>query len=191
MGERSRSDVLCVNTVYLCGMPSSSGLAVGGKAPDFTAPLVSPDGSVEDIALSTLLEDRPVLISFYTNDFTPDCIDEWCDFRDFGWFSANDQLQVVGISKSRVSTHKRFIDYLDLTFPLYSDTDLAIADAFGVTYRVFKLLSRSRRSCFLIDTDRVIRYKWVGDHRLDPTLATPPVPEIHEAIQREFGLVDG
>ncbi|MDY6818616.1 MAG: redoxin domain-containing protein [Halobacteriales archaeon] len=172
-------------------MPSSSGLAVGEKAPTFTAPLVSPDGTVDDVALTTLLDDRPVLLSFYTNDFTPDCIDEWCDFRDFGWFSANDTVQVVGISKSRVATHKRFIDYLDLTFPLYSDGDLSIAEAFGVKYRVFKLLSRSRRSCFLIDTDRTIRYKWIGNHRLDPTMDTPPVPEIHEAIQQEFSRVDG
>lgn len=126
-------------------------------------------------------------MSFYTNDFTPDCIEEWCEFRDFDWFAAGDAISVVGISKSMVSTHKRFIDHLDLTFPLVSDRDLAITDAYGVKYRALKLLPRSRRSCFVVDEDRTIRYVWVGEHGIDPTMDTPDVSEIYEAIQAEFG----
>jgi peroxiredoxin len=166
---------------------AASGLDVGDSAPDFTAPLVSPEGGVEDVSLDSLLADRPVLLCFYTNDFSPDCIDEWCSFRDYQWFSTSDQVQVVGISKSRVGTHRRFIDYLDLTFPLFSDTDLSVSDAFDVKYRTFKLFPRPRRSCFLVDEDRTIRYAWIGTHRLDPTRDTPDVYEIHEAIREEFG----
>ncbi|MBP1986447.1 hypothetical protein [Halolamina salifodinae] len=46
---------------------------------------------------------------------------------------------------------------------------------------------RARRSCFLVDQDRTIRYKWLADHWLDPTRDTPPVGEIHEAIVEELG----
>lgn len=166
---------------------AASVLDVGDSAPDFTAPLVSLEGGVEEVSLDSLLPDRPVLLCFYTNDFSPDCIDEWCSFRDYQWFSTSEQVQVVGISKSRVSTHRRFIDYLDLTFPLFSDTDLSVADGFGVTYRTFKLFPRSRRSCFLVDEDRTIRYRWIGTHPLDPTRDTPDVYEIHEAIREVFG----
>ena len=166
---------------------AAPGLDVGDSAPDFTAPLVSPERGVEDVSLDSLLDDRPVLLCFYTNDFSPDCIDEWCSFRDYQWFSTSDQVQVVGISKSRASTHRRFIDYLDLTFPLFADTDLSVADAFDVSYRTFKLFPRARRSCFLLDEDRTVRYRWIGTHPLDPTRDTPDVYEVHEAIREEFG----
>jgi peroxiredoxin len=62
---------------------AASGLNVGDPASDFTAPLVSPEDGVEEVSLGSLLADRPVLLCFYTNDFSPDCIDEWCSFRDY------------------------------------------------------------------------------------------------------------
>jgi peroxiredoxin len=164
-------------------MTPSSGLKVGDEAPDFVAPLVHPDGSVEDESLHALLEDGPVLLVFYTNDFTPDCIEEWCEFRDFDWFTASNEVQVVGVSKSRVGTHKRFSNYLDLGFPLYSDRDLAIAEKFAVKYRTLKLLPRARRSCFFVDRDGQIQYTWIAEDRIDPTRDTPDVTEIYEAIR--------
>ncbi len=172
-------------------MASSTGLAVGTTAPDFTAPLVAPDGSVTERSLESLLAESPVLLVFYTNDFTPDCIDEWCEFRDFDWFSANEDLQIVGISKSRVSTHKRFIGYLDLGFPLFSDSDLAIAEQYQVKYRTMKVLPRSRRSCFFVDQDGQIRYKWIASDGIDPTRDTPDVIEIYESIREELDLDAG
>ncbi|SFF88490.1 Peroxiredoxin [Halopelagius inordinatus] len=166
---------------------TGDGLAVGASAPEFTAPLVRPDGNVVETSLSELLADGPVLLSFYTVDFSPDCIEEWCSFRDFDWFASGDTVQVVGVSKSGTRLHKQFIDRLDLSFPLFSDRDLAVADAFDVVYRFLKLSKRSRRSCFLVDTDGVVRYRWVGDHWLDPSRDTPPVGEIHDAVVAELG----
>lgn len=169
---------------------SSAGIAVGERAPEFSAPLVSPDGETETTALSELLADRAVLLCFYTNDFSPDCIGEWCSFRDYEWFSANDRVQVVGISKSRPFTHRRFISFLDLGFPLYSDPDLSVAEAYGVAYRSFGVAPRARRSCFLVDADRTVRYRWIGEHPLDPTLDTPDVTAIHRAVEDAVGGSD-
>ena len=168
-------------------MSDSVGLAVGERVPEFDGELVHPDGTTDRVALSDLLADGPVLFNFYTADFSPDCVDEWCSFRDFDWFTSGDVVQVVGVSKSGTTLHRQFLNYLDLGFPLYADTDLAIADVFGVRYRVFKLIARSHRSCFLVDTDRTVRYKWVGEHWLDPTRDTPPVEDIHDAIVTELG----
>jgi hypothetical protein len=37
-----------------------------------------------------------------------------------------------------------------------------------------------------MDTDGVVRYRWVGEHPLDPTRDQPPLAEIREAVE---GLV--
>ncbi|WP_380678628.1 redoxin domain-containing protein [Salinigranum sp. GCM10025319] len=162
-------------------------LAVGTEAPDVRADLVDTDGSVSTVSLSELIADGPVLLCFYTMDFSPDCVKQWCAFRDFDWFAGGDHVQIVGVSRSGVRLHRRFISQFDIGFPLYADTDLDLSDAFGLTYRTLGLTKRSRRSCFLVDTDREIRYRWLADHWLDPTRDLPPVSEIHEAVVREVG----
>jgi peroxiredoxin len=91
------------------------------------------------------------------------------------------------VSKSRPSTHRRFIDRYDLIHPLYSDRDLAMARGFDVIYRAFKLVERSRRSCFLLDTDGVVRYKWLSEDRIDPTRDVPDLEDLHAAIESELG----
>jgi peroxiredoxin len=164
------------------------GLAVGSEVPDVGGRLVRPDGPTADVRLDELLADGPVLLSFYTADFSPDCVEEWCSFRDFDWFASGETVRVVGVSKSGPRLHRQFIDRLGLQFPLYADTDLDIAAAFGVDYRAFGLVRRSRRSCFLLDADGVVRYKWVGDHWLDPTRDTPPVGEIYDAVRERLDL---
>jgi hypothetical protein len=58
--------------------------------------------------------------------------------------------------------------------------DFDVAEAYDVAYRAFGV---SRRSCFLVDADGAIAYRWVGDHWLDPTLDTPPVGKIYEEIR--------
>ena len=169
-------------------MGSSEGLGVGETAPEFVAPLVSPNGDTEEVRLGSLLKDGPVLLCFYTNDFTPDCVGEWCSFRDYDWFGDDAPVRVVGVSKSRPETHRRFLGAFGLEFSLFSDPELALTEAFDVKYRTFKLFPRSRRSCFLIDADYTIRYKWVGNHPLDPTMATPPVDEVYEAVATELDI---
>jgi len=162
-------------------------LSVGDDVSDVAADLVSADGTVETTPLSALYADGPLLVVFYTNDFSPDCVNEWCAFRDYGWFTSTGEVSVVGASKSRVATHRKFIDYLGIDFPLYADGDLAISDAFGVTYRAFKVFPRAKRSVFLVDEDGVVRYRWVGDHPLDPTRDQPPLDEVRAAVEELSG----
>ena len=164
-------------------MDDGPGVALGETVADVAAPLVSPDGSVETVSLSELTADGPALIVFYTNDFSPDCTREWCDFRDFGWFASTDDVRVAGVSRSRVSTHRRFIDRLDLPFPLYSDRDLELTEAFDVRYRVLGLVARSHRSVFLIDEDLTVQYRWVADHPVDPSRDTPKMQDVNDAVR--------
>jgi peroxiredoxin Q/BCP len=164
-------------------------VAVGDRVVDAGAALVRPDGETERVALSALVAEGPVLLCFYTMDFSPDCTDEWCSFRDFDWFETGG-VRVVGASKSGEGLHRRFIDRLGLGFPLYADTELALAESFGVDYRVFGLLRRARRSCFLVDEDLTVRYRWLAEHWLDPTRAVPPVAEIHDGVREALGDAD-
>jgi peroxiredoxin Q/BCP len=165
------------------GEPAS----VDEQVPDAAVPLVHPDGRVTTTPLSALVEDRPTLVCFYTMDFSPDCIEEWCSFRDLDWFASGERIRVVGVSKSGVRLHRRFIDLLDLGFPLYADSDLELAEAFGVDYRALGVFRRSRRSCFLLDGDRTVRYRWLGEHWLDPSRDTPPLGDIRDAVDAELG----
>lgn len=167
---------------------SEVGLAVGETVPDVRESLVRPDGRTETTSLSDLVADGPLLLNFYTMDFSPDCVSEWCAFRDFDWFATGDAVRVVGASKSGKRLHRKFISQFDLGFPLFADTDLELAEAFGVRYRAFAVSNRARRSCFLVDEEMTVRYKWVGEHWLDPTRDTPPVGEIHEAVVTELGV---
>lgn len=159
----------------------------GETVDDCELTLVRPGGAIESTSLSALAADRPVLLAFYTADFSPDCRAEWCSFRDYGWFTGNPDLRVVGASRSGAATHRRFIDHLDLPFPLVADTTLDLAAAFGVSYRAFGISRRARRSCFLVDADRVVRYRWLGQHWLDPTRSRPPVDEIHADLTALLG----
>ena len=166
---------------------SETVVGVGERAPQFSAPLVRPEGETTEVGLDGLLADGPVLLAFYTNDFSPDCIREWCSFRDYDWFASEGRVQVVGVSRSRESTHRRFIDRLGLGFPLFADRDLAISEAYGVRYRAFKIAARSRRSLFLIDDEGVVRYRWLAEHPLDPSRETPPLDEVREQIDEVLG----
>jgi peroxiredoxin len=161
-------------------------LSRGETALDFEATFVTPDGDAAPMRFSRLLEERPILLNFYTMDFSPDCVSEWCSFQDFEWFTSNDDVGVVGVSKSGPAMHEKFIGMFDPIYPLYADTDLKISEAFEVDYRAMGLFRRARRSCFLVDQDRTIRYNWLGEHWLDPTRDTPPIDEIHRAIVEEL-----
>ncbi|WP_423745786.1 redoxin domain-containing protein (plasmid) [Haladaptatus sp. SPP-AMP-3] len=97
-------------------------------------------------------------------------------------------LRSVGVSESGPATHRRFIDYLDIQFPLYTDADLDTATAYGVEYRVFEMVRRARRSYFLIDQSGVVRYAWVSGRPIDTTMRRPPLAEIHDAILEAFEL---
>ncbi|MFB6135166.1 MAG: peroxiredoxin family protein [Halobacteriaceae archaeon] len=165
----------------------SEGVAVGESVPDVTQTLVEPDGETAAASLSDLVSERPALVCFYTMDFAPNCVEEWCAFRDYGWFASDDRVRVVGASRSGPRLHRQFIDRLGLGFPLYADTDLALAEAFDVDYRAFGLFRRSRRSCFLLDPELTVRYRWVGDHWLDPTRDVPPVAEIRDGVDEVLG----
>jgi peroxiredoxin Q/BCP len=124
-------------------------LAPGDPAPDFTLP----DADGQPVSLSSFRGQR-VIVYFYPAAMTPGCTKEACDFRD-NLAELNDQgIAVLGISPDQPAKLAKFRDKEGLTFPLLSDPDHAVLQAYGV-YGEKKLYGKTTvgviRSTFVID----------------------------------------
>ena len=101
-------------------------LAPGDIAPDFTLPTA--DGG--QLTLSEL-RGRTVVIFFFPAAMTPGCTLEACDFEDFHGRLADDGYQVVGVSPDAPGRLAEFAAAEHLTYPLASDADRSVLDAYG------------------------------------------------------------
>ena len=101
-------------------------LAVGDLAPDFTLPTA--DGST--VTLSDL-RGRRVIVYFYPAAMTPGCTTQACDFRDSLASLQGAGFAVVGVSPDAVDKLAAFVEQEHLTFPLGSDPDHAVLEAWG------------------------------------------------------------
>lgn len=136
---------------------------VGDPAPEFTLPGTAGEG-VTEFGLTDQLADGPVVLAFYAFDFHPSCTEEMCDLRDLEWFGLDERVTAFGVSTDRAFSHGAFAAEYGLDFPLLSDSDGAVSEAYGVLYDEVNGHRRvSKRAVFVVDTDRVIRYRWVAD----------------------------
>ena len=130
----------------------------GDNAPDFSLPT---DGD-KTITLSEL-KGKSVVIYFYPKDDTPGCTKESCDFRDNIKFFEENNIQILGVSKDSVKKHDKFKDKYDLNFPLISDEECKMIEAYGVWVEK-SMYGRKymgiERTTFLIDENGVIRKIW-------------------------------
>jgi thioredoxin-dependent peroxiredoxin len=101
-------------------------LAPGDTAPDFTLP----DAQGNAVSLSALRGKR-VIIYFYPAAMTPGCTKEACDFRDSLSSLAASGFAVIGISPDSPAKLAKFAERDGLTFPLLSDPDHKVLDAYG------------------------------------------------------------
>ncbi|MDO8144435.1 thioredoxin-dependent thiol peroxidase [Isoptericola sp. 178] len=104
-------------------------LATGDTAPDFTLPTA--DGST--VSLATLREsaEQGVVVYFYPAAMTPGCTKEACDFRDSLGALQGAGYAVVGISPDEPARLATFAERDGLTFPLASDPDHEVLEAYG------------------------------------------------------------
>lgn len=103
-------------------------LKIGDKMPDFE--LEDQNGKM--VSSKDLLKlKKKVLIYFYPKDDTPGCTTEACGFRDFRSELQDSGVEVVGISKDSVKSHKKFSDKYNLNFTLLSDDLSETIQKFG------------------------------------------------------------
>ncbi len=102
-------------------------LKAGDTAPDF----VLPASTGETINLKDYLGVKKVVLYFYPKDDTPGCTREACSFRDaFADIQKKDTV-VFGVSADDLKAHEKFINKYALNFPLLSDADHKVAEAYG------------------------------------------------------------
>jgi peroxiredoxin Q/BCP len=101
-------------------------LAPGDAAPEFSLP----DADGNEVSLSSLRGQR-VIIYFYPAAMTPGCTKEACDFRDSIASLAAAGVTVLGISPDAPAKLAKFRDRDGLNFPLLSDPDHKVHEAYG------------------------------------------------------------
>ena len=133
-------------------------LKEGDVAPAFKAQVTGG----KEIALSDF-KGRNVILYFYPKDDTPGCTKEACTFRDdFAEFTRRGAV-VLGVSIDSVTSHDKFTAKFKLPFPLVSDPEKTIAQAYGV-WGQKSFMGRKymgvHRVTFLIGPDGRIRKIW-------------------------------
>ncbi len=124
----------------------------GDKAPDFE--LSDQDGNTRK--LSELAANGPVVLFFYPAAMTTGCTKESCHFRDLSAEFAAAGAQIVGISKDTVDKQQQFAAKHSFGYPLLSDPDRKVAEAFGVK-RGRLSISPVQRATFVINSDLTVR----------------------------------
>ena len=151
---------------------------VGETAPDFTRPLVD-DEYWEDVALSELTDDGPIVLVFHTMDGDFPATYIWQAIRDRGWDDYD--AEVVGLSVSTPYEHSRFLEEWDIAFRLFSDPQNGVAEAYGVVHDLDGMtgVAEPRPAVFVVDGDRTVREAWVSTEWPE----FPPYDDLEAAIE--------
>lgn len=126
-------------------------IQIGTQAPAFSLP-------DQNDVIHTLKQYRgkKVLLYFYPKDDTPGCTTEACNFRDGYKDFEKIGLVILGVSADEVRSHKKFAEKYELPFPLLSDVDKKVCEAYGV-WGMKKFMGREymgiNRMSFLIDEE--------------------------------------
>lgn len=101
-------------------------LTPGTPAPQFTLPAAGGD----TVSLADYTGQK-VIVYFYPKASTPGCTTQACDFRDNLASLISQGYAVLGISPDSIKALDTFTENQELTFPLLSDEDHAVAEAYG------------------------------------------------------------
>lgn len=129
-------------------------LEVGSKAPQFT--LYDKDNN--KVSLGDFIG-KKVVLYFYPKDNTPGCTRQACAFAGAYQGFKDKNVEVIGISKDSVESHRRFSEKYGLDFILLSDPELQAIKAYGV-WQEKKLYGKVSmgvvRTTFVIDDNGYI-----------------------------------
>jgi peroxiredoxin Q/BCP len=131
-------------------------LKPGDKAP--TIALADQNG--ETVKLSSL-KGRKVLVYFYPKADTPGCTAQACGLRDIAGQVGD--TAIIGVSPDKPAAQKKFDTKYGLGFPLLSDPDHAVAEAYDVWQEKSmygKKYMGIQRSAFLIDEKGKVEQAW-------------------------------
>jgi len=142
---------------------------ISEKAPDFVAPAVTPDNSIENDFRLSSLQGKYVVLFFYPFDFSFVCPSEILAFDERLDEFKSRGAEIVAVSIDSVYTHLAWKKTPTtkggiglVRYPLVSDLKREIAQSYGVLTSEGVAL----RGLFLIDREGVVRHAVIND----PTL---------------------
>ena len=127
-------------------------LKVGDKAPEFNLK----DSFEKEVSLKDF-QGKRVILYFYPKDNTPGCTKEACNFKENWELLKKNNFVVIGVSKDKASSHKKFIEKFDLPFILLTDPEpykvSSDYDSYGLKKFMGKEYMGMMRNTFLIDIE--------------------------------------
>ena len=107
-----------------------------------------------NIVKSSDLKGKKYVIYFYPKDFTPGCTIEADEFsKDYKKFQKAG-IEIIGISKDDIESHKKFCEKMKIPYVLLADTKTTVSKLFGVWGKK-KFMGREymgiNRSTFLVN----------------------------------------
>ena len=156
----------------------SKKIRVGETAPDFKLP----DIEMKTHKLSAH-QGRNVILAFFPAAESPVCTTEMCTFRDSLQDLKNEGTDIIGISIDGPFANKIFTTNRHLNFPLLSDYNRDVIRQYSVIMKdlgPLKDYNAAKRSVFIIDKDRKVRYSWISDN----PLIEPNYEEIKQELKK-------
>jgi peroxiredoxin (alkyl hydroperoxide reductase subunit C) len=140
---------------------------VAREAPDFVAPAVMPDGSINKEFRLSDLRGKYVVLFFWPLDFTFVCPTEIIahDHRYAQFEERN--TEIVGVSIDSQYTHFAWRDVPvnkggigNISFPIVADVSHAITQAYGIEHPTDHI---ALRASFLIDRNGIIQHQVINN----------------------------
>ncbi len=133
-------------------------LQEGDPAPDFDLPATAG----RRVSLGAM-RGRPLVLYFYPKADTPGCTTQACAFQEALPQLGGLGIDVIGVSKDKVAALEKFAAKYGLTFPLASDAETQVAEAYA-TWVEKSMYGRKymgmERSTFLIDKEGRVAKVW-------------------------------
>jgi peroxiredoxin Q/BCP len=139
-------------------MSDVMGLDVGATAPAFEMP-----ASGGRTVSSKALKGQPYLLYFYPKADTPGCTKQACGIQEALPQLGKLNLTVIGVSPDAMPPIEKFAKKYNLEFPLASDADHKVAEAYGtwVEKSMYgKKYMGMERTSFLVGADGKIKAVW-------------------------------
>ena len=129
----------------------SNAIKVGQKAPSFKLP--NPEGKL--IALETLLEKGPVVVTFYRGDWCP-----YCNLQLRALQAKLDEIHALGATLVAISPQvpdgsMTTKELSEIEFIVLSDQDATIAAQYGVAWEVPEFLMEHMRVDRKLDLEKI------------------------------------
>lgn len=95
-----------------------------------------------------------IILYFYPKDDTPGCTKEACNFRDSIDKFNKLGVQILGVSKDSIASHKKFAEKYHLGFPILSDEPKKVIKEYkswGIKSFMGRKFEGTIRNTYLID----------------------------------------